>query len=77
MLRRLGIGLLCLILGYFVVAVASYFLVMQFSPNKYDRDMEAVMTSAFFYGPAGSVIAFIGGVIFGGRRRPTVPAPEK
>ena len=67
MLRRLGFGLLFGILGFIVAAVASYLLVMEFSSNVHDRSVEASMTSVFFYGPIGGVLAFVGGAIFGGR----------
>jgi hypothetical protein len=70
-MRRFGIGLLCAIVGYFAFAAASYFLIEQFSSNMHDRSMEAAMTSIFFFGPMGSVLAFIAGLIFGGRRSVT------
>ena len=66
-MKRLVIGLLCGIAGYIIVAVASYFLVLQFSPNTHDRDVEAAMTSVFFYGPAGAVVAFVVGMVVGRR----------
>ena len=68
LLRRLGFGLLFAVAGFIVAAIASYFLILGFSSNMHDRSVEAAMTSAFFFGPVGSVIAFVGGVIFGGRR---------
>ena len=74
-MRRFGIGLLCGIVGYFIAAIASYFLVQAFSPNMYDRSVEAAMTSAFFYGPLGAFFGLVGGVILGGRR-PTVPGND-
>lgn len=61
-MKRIGIGLLCGIGGYFIVAAASYFLVLQFSHNRHDRDVEAAMTSVFFYGPVGAVVAFALGI---------------
>jgi hypothetical protein len=69
-MKRFGIGVLCGIAGYLLVAVASYFLVLQFSANVHDRELEAAMTSAFFFGPVGGVIAFIAGVLLSGRRAP-------
>jgi hypothetical protein len=56
--------------GYILAAVASYFLVLQLSSNSHDRELEAAMTSAFFAGPVGAVLAFVTGVIRGGRRPP-------
>lgn len=69
-MRRLGKGLLYAVVGYFAIAVASYFLVLQFSPNTHDRDVEAAMTSAFFFGPIAAVIAFIIGLLRSGSVAP-------
>ncbi len=66
-MKRFGIGVLCAIGGFLVVAVASYFLVLEFSSNRHDRELEAAMTSVLFYGPVGAVLAFIAGIIGGGR----------
>jgi hypothetical protein len=66
-MRRFGFGLLWAVAGYFVAAVASYFLVLNFSSTQ-DRSVEAAMTSIFFFGPAGAVVGFITGLIRGGRR---------
>jgi hypothetical protein len=66
-MKRFGIGLLWGIAGYIVVAVASYFLVLQLSSNQHDRELEAAMTSAFLFGPIGAVVAFILGMIRTGR----------
>jgi hypothetical protein len=67
-MRRFGIGVLCGIGGYLLAAVAGYFLIEVLSSNSHDRSVEAGMTSVFFFGPLGGLIAFIAGVIFGGRR---------
>jgi uncharacterized membrane protein YedE/YeeE len=72
-MRRFGFGLLFAVIGYLVVAFASYFLILEFSSNMHDRSVEASMTSIFFFGPAGAVIAFIVGCVFGGRRSATAP----
>jgi hypothetical protein len=66
-MKRFGTGLLCAVVGYIAVAVASYFLVLEFSSNRHDRSVEAAMTSVFFYGPVGAVLAFIAGIVAGGR----------
>ncbi len=66
-MKRFGIALLCGIGGYIVVAVASYFLILELSSNRHDRDVEAAMTSVFFFGPMGAVVAFIVGIVRGGR----------
>jgi hypothetical protein len=69
-LKRFGLGLLCGLGGYLVVAVISYFAVLQFSPNRHDRELEAAMTSVFFFGPIGAALSFILGIILGGRSAP-------
>jgi Mn2+/Fe2+ NRAMP family transporter len=74
-LKRFGIGLLCGVAGYIVVALASYFLIEQFSSNQHDRELEAAMTSVFFFGPMGAVLAFVVGVV--GSRRSTVAPPTE
>ncbi|MEO8005674.1 MAG: hypothetical protein ABI771_12255 [Betaproteobacteria bacterium] len=74
-MRRFGIGVLCGIGGYLLAAVAGYFLIEVLSSNGHDRSVEAGMTSVFFFGPLGGLIAFIVGVIFGGRR--TDPASSE
>ncbi len=58
-MKRFGLGLLCGLGGYFVAAVVSYFAILQFSPNRHDRELEAAMTSVFFIGPIGAVLSFI------------------
>jgi len=68
-MRRFGIGLLCAIAGYIAIAAASYYLVLEFSSNHHDRSVEAAMTSVFFYGPVGAVLAFIAGFVAGGRSK--------
>jgi uncharacterized membrane protein YeaQ/YmgE (transglycosylase-associated protein family) len=68
MMKRLGIGLLCAIGGYFVGAFAGYFLIEWFSSNVHDRSLEAAMSSIFVWGPVGAVVAFVVGFIRGGRR---------
>ena len=66
-MRRLGIAVLFAVVGYLIAVAASYFLVDLLSSNVHDRSVEAAMTSAFFYGPLGAVVAFIIGFIRGGR----------
>ena len=57
--------LLFAIAGYVVVAFASYFLAGRFSSNTHDRSVEAAMTSVFFFGPVGAVVAFLFGLLSG------------
>ena len=75
-MKRFGIGLLCGVAGYIVVALASYFLIEQFSSNQHDRELEAAMTSVFFFGPMGAVLAFVVGVIYS-RRSAVAPPTER
>jgi predicted permease len=44
-------------LGFVVVAAVSYFLISEFSSNQHDRSVEAAMTSIFFLGPVGAIVA--------------------
>jgi len=62
-MKRLGTGLLCAVIVYPLAVALSYFLVLELSPNMQDRDLEAAMTSVFFYGPAAAVLAFVVGVV--------------
>ena len=66
-MRRLGIAVLFAVVGYLIAAAASYFLVDLLSSNVHDRSVEAAMTSAFFYGPLGAVVAFIAAFVRAGR----------
>jgi hypothetical protein len=66
-MKRFGIGILGLLLGYLVAAVVGYFLIGVLSSNTHDRSVEASMTSAFVVGPLGAVAGFILGFILGGR----------
>ena len=67
-MKRFAIGVLCALTGYIVAAFASYFLVLQLSSNVHDRSVEAAMTSVFFFGPIGAVLAFAAGLILASRR---------
>ncbi len=66
-MKRFGIALLSAIIGYVAVAAACYFLVLALSSNGRDREVEAAMTSVFFFGPFGAVLAFIAGIVAGRR----------
>jgi hypothetical protein len=65
--KRFGVALLFGMAGYIVVAIAGYFLILQFSSNRHDREIEAAMTGAFFFGPIGAIAAFILGWATGRR----------
>ena len=69
MLRRIGIGLLWALGGYFVGAVVGGLLVNALSRNRFDREMETVMTGAFVTGPVAAVVVFVVGAAGAGRKR--------
>ncbi len=62
-MKRLGRGLLGALVGFVLSTVISLVLVAQYSP-RYDRELEAAMTSVFFYGPVGAGLAFLVGVLW-------------
>ena len=62
MLRRIGIGLLSAVVAYLVGAFGGGYLVSVFSSNQHDRDVEAAMTGAFFFGPLAAIVGFAIGV---------------
>ena len=70
-MRRFGVGLLWAVAGYFLGAVAGYVLILRLSSNVHDRSVEAAMTSAFLFGPAAAVAAFVAGFVRSGKRRPS------
>lgn len=69
MSRRLILGFLGALAAYVAAALAAYFLVGQLSANTHDRALEAAMSAAFFYGPAGAVVGFVLGWARSGRGR--------
>jgi hypothetical protein len=58
-MRTFVFALLSGIVGYAVGVGAGIMIVNVFSSNRFDRDMEAVMTGFFFFGPAGAIGAVI------------------
>jgi len=76
-LRRIGFGLLFAIIGFLVAAIASYFLILEFSSNTHDRSLEAAMTSVFFFGPVGGLAGLVSGIIFGGPRTRKQDSPAE
>jgi hypothetical protein len=66
-MKRFGIGVLFGIGGYTIAAIAGYFLLQMLSGNTHDREVEAAMTSVFFFGPIGGIAAFIAGMAWGKR----------
>lgn len=57
-MRILGVAALVGVGGYILGVVAGIALVQLLSPNRFDQDMESVMTGFFVAGPAGAVLAF-------------------
>ena len=62
-MKRLGRGLLGAFVGFVLSTVISLVLVAQYSP-RHDRELEAAMTSVFFYGPVGAGLAFLVGLLW-------------
>jgi hypothetical protein len=62
-MKRLGRGLLGAFVGFVLSTVISLVLVAQYSPRQ-DRELEAAMTSVFFYGPVGAGLAFLVGLLW-------------
>lgn len=63
------IALVSSVLGYMVMAFVGYFLVMMFSSNKHDREMEAAIIAAFVAGPIGLILGIIVGYFVARNRR--------
>lgn len=62
-MKRLGRGLLGALVGFVLSTVISLVLVAQYPP-RHDRELEAAMTSVFFYGPVGAGLAFLVGLLW-------------
>ena len=60
-MKRFLFALAGLVAGYLAGAVAGYFGTFALSPNKHDLALEAAMSSAFVYGPAGALVGAIAG----------------
>jgi uncharacterized membrane protein len=56
-MRRFVHVLLFAAIGFLAVAVVGYFLISTLSSNQHDRSVEAAMTSIFFLGPVGAIVA--------------------
>jgi hypothetical protein len=69
-MRRLLAALLGVLIGYPVFAFAGYLAIALFSNNHFDVGVEASMTAAFVFGPAGAVIGLVTGLILGKTPRP-------
>jgi hypothetical protein len=71
-MRRFLAALLGLLIGYPLFAVFGYFAISLFSGNHFDGSVEASMTAAFVFGPAGAIIGLIVGVVVGKKK----PVPD-
>jgi hypothetical protein len=71
-MRRFLTALLGVPVGYVVFAFAGYWAIQLLSNNAFDRSLEASMTAAFVVGPAGAIIGFAAGLVFGGGKRKPV-----
>lgn len=70
-MKRFLFVLAGLILGYLAGALAGYFGTFALSPNRQDLALEAAMSSAFVYGPAGALLGAIAGFFIA--RKPPAP----
>ncbi|MBE7522681.1 MAG: hypothetical protein HS109_09895 [Burkholderiales bacterium] len=69
-MRRLGFGVVGVIAGFALGAVAGYALVSLLSSNVHDSAVEASMTAVFVAGPIGALIGLVAGIVRGGRKPP-------
>jgi hypothetical protein len=75
-MRRFFAALLGLLIGYPVFALAGYWAIGLFSLNHFDGSVEASMTAAFVFGPAGALIGLIAGAILGEPKPASGVAPD-
>jgi hypothetical protein len=71
--KRFALGLFYAAIAYVLTALVAYLAVLQLSNNTHDRSLEAAMTSVFVFGPIGAVLAFVVGIVRGGRDRAGPP----
>jgi hypothetical protein len=64
-MRRILTALLGMLIGYPVFAFAGYGAIGLFSNNHFDPGVEASMTAAFVFGPAGAIIGLVAGAMLG------------
>jgi hypothetical protein len=64
-MRRFFAALLGALIRYPLFAVAGYWAIGLFSHNHFDGSVEASMTAAFVFGPAGALIGLIAGAVLG------------
>jgi hypothetical protein len=71
-MRRFLTGMLGIVAGYVLFAIAGYWAIALSSGNQFDRSLEASMTAAFAIGPAGAAVGLVIGLLVGGKRRGTI-----
>jgi hypothetical protein len=72
-MKRLGSGLLYGAGAYLFATPLSYFLVLRLSSNTHDRELEAAMSSIFFFGPVAALAGFVVGAV---RSRRSTTSPQ-
>lgn len=73
-MRRVVRALAFAIVGYVLGVVVGYVLVLAFSGNVRDRELEAAMTGAFIVGAALALVGAVFGLVRGGRGARRGPA---
>ena len=58
-MRTFGVLAFAALVGYGVGAVIGYVVIMQFSSNRHDRQMEAATTGALMTGPFIAILMMI------------------
>jgi hypothetical protein len=76
-MRRFLAALLGLLIGYPLFAFAGYWAIGLFSNNHFDGSVEASMTAAFVFGPAGAVVGLVVGAILGKSKPAATQMPTK
>jgi hypothetical protein len=76
-MRRFLAALPGMPIGYPVLTVAGYFLIGVFSNNHFDGSVEACMTAASVFGPAGAIIGLIAGSVAGKKKPASADEPSE
>ncbi len=61
--KAIGVALLAAIIGYIAGLVLGMLAVNAFSPNTFDKSVEAAMTGAFVCGPVMALAAAVAGLV--------------
>jgi hypothetical protein len=76
-MRRFLGALLGILVGYPVFAFLGYGAIVLLSNNHFDQSVEASMTAAFVFGPAGAVVGLVAGIIFGNKKPVSTDVPKQ